>query len=406
MILGLSMLAGAAFREIGLSAASTRFGIEVVDRPSAIKLEWRQLEAAGVGTVFQRYDWVDAYARHVLPHEEARPAIVLGRLDGVPAFILPLAVSTVGPVRVASWIGGNHAGYNFGLWSPEGAAALAGMERAEVEGMLGGALNGADCAVLERMPRLHAGLGQPLAALSSTPSPTEGYSFSLCGGMPAVLARRDAASRRRRIAGKERRMGEFGAVETRTLRDFASANAALDFFAREKAQRLAEQGFANSFAAPGVMDFLRDLLVRSQHMREPVLEMAELSVGGRTRAVIGGGLHRGRANIYFTTFAKDEAAAYSPGQVLMFRHIEEAGRGGAEAYDLGVGYEDYKTHWCDVVHELNDAYVAFTPLGGATIAAIRFGQAMKDRVRRNQPLWRRLKSAQAYLSRVRFERNG
>ncbi|MGS1096538.1 GNAT family N-acetyltransferase (plasmid) [Aquamicrobium terrae] len=375
------------------------FEVERFDRPSDIEREWRRLESEGVTTVFQRYDWVDSYVTHVLPHLKARPAIVLGRLHGQPAFILPLAISKVGPARMATWIGGDHSGYNFGLWSMEAVAAMALLGRAEIERMLGRALGDADCAVLARTPKSHDGVAQPLAGLPSRPSSTEGYSFDLAGGFDAVLKKTDGSRRRKSIRKQERKMGEFGVLRYATLRDPARAGAALDFFFEHKGQRLAEQGKADSFAEPGVQDFFHELLDRSMAMEEPILEMMELSVDGTMRAVKGSGIHRGRVNAYFSTYASDELVSYGPGRALLFRHVEECCERGLSAFDLGVGYEEYKTHWCDIIHELDDIYAAFTPLGSATIAAIRSAEAVKHLMRRNKVLWQYLKRARAFLSR-------
>jgi CelD/BcsL family acetyltransferase involved in cellulose biosynthesis len=63
-----------------------------------------------------------------------------------------------------------------------------------------------------------------------------------------------------------------------------------------------------------------------------------------------------------------------------------------------VGYEEYKTHWCDIIHELDDIYVAFTGLGSATIRAVHYGEQVKNVMRRNRSLWRYLRLAKAYLS--------
>jgi CelD/BcsL family acetyltransferase involved in cellulose biosynthesis len=249
------------------------------------------------------------------------------------------------------------------------------------------------------MPKRHDGVDQPLAALMHSPSPTEGYSFSLADGFGPVLERSTRSACRRKLKTKQRRMSEAGVLECGTLRDPVRAEAALDFFAREKGLRLTEQGRPNSFAAPGVMDFFRELLRRSRHMPEPLLELAELSVGGKTRAVAGSALYRGRMNVYFITFARDELAAHSPGQLLTHRHVEECCERGMTAYDLGVGREDFKSRWCDVVHELQDSYLPLSPLGTATVAAIRLCRVTMDRARQSPALWRHLKSAKDTLSR-------
>jgi CelD/BcsL family acetyltransferase involved in cellulose biosynthesis len=379
--------------------ATSPFTVETYADPSSIEALWRRFESTGISTIFQRYDWVEAYIRNVLPHEKVRPAIVLGRLDGNPAFVLPLAVAKKGPVRVASWIGGRHSSYNFGLWSPEAATAMGRLQRAEVEKMLAHALGDADCAVLARTPKVHDGVAQPLARLTGNPSSTEGYSFDLDGGFEAILKRTDGAGRRRRVRTKERRMADVGPTHYGKAADITQARAALEFFFEQKALRLAEQGKSNSFTEAGVQDFYRDLLARSQTMHEPLLEMTHLCVDGKLRAVRGAGIHQSRLNGYFMTFARDDVVTHSPGHVLLFRHIEECCERGLSAYDLGIGYEEYKTHWCNVIHQLDDLYAPFTPLGSATIATIRAGHLVKTRMRRHKALWQRLKMAQAYLSR-------
>ena len=252
-----------AFAGAEPDAIARRLTVERHADARAIEAQWRLLEATGIGTVFQRFDWVDAYVRHVAPHEGLEPAFVLGCLDGRPAFVLPLGIARQGSLRVARWLGGSHSGYNFGLWSREAADAVARLGRGALERMLKEALPGVDGAVLVRMPHAHDGVAQPLAALSTLPSAVQGYSVSLEGGMDAVIARTNGGARRRRARSKERKMAEIGAVAHGVIRDPAAVAEALDFFAEQKALRLAEQGLPNVFGAPGVMDFLNDLAVRS-----------------------------------------------------------------------------------------------------------------------------------------------
>lgn len=393
------MRASAAVKTDQKRSMSARFEVQAFDMPSLIEREWRHLETTGCGTVFQRYDWVDAYVRHVLPHENARASILLGRLDGEPAFILPLAISKNGPLRIAKWIGGKHSSYNFGLWSQQGAARMRNLSRPIIERILGNALANVDCALLGQMPRCFDNVTQPLGALSAISSATEGYAFALAGDFDTLLQSRDGRGRRKRVKAKERKMGMAGEVRYQMLQNPAQQHVALDFFFAQKALRLAEQGKPNSFAEPGITDFFHNLIDRSLGMDEPLLEIATLSVGGATRAVTGSGIYRGHMNSYFTAFALDELAQHSPGNVLTFRHIEHSCERGMTVYDLGIGYEDYKTHWCDIIHELHDAYAAFTPFGSVAVSAMRLGEAVKDRIRRNKQLWKNLKTVKDFVSR-------
>ncbi len=363
----------------GAPAPAAALTLERHDTISAIEAEWRHLEATGVGTLFQRFDWVDAWLTHVAPHAGLSPSLLLGRLDGAPAFALPLGIRASAGVKIVEFLGGTHAGYNFGLWSVEGAAHVAALPRATLTRLLGEAL-AADCAVLRRVPAAHDGMPQPLAALSALPSPVSGYSASLEGGMEGLLARSSGGARRRRANQKERRLCEMGVLQ---LGPTTAADAALDFFAEHKAQRLTEQGLHNVFAEPGTMDFLRELARRSAATAEPLLEMSTLDVDGRTRAVIGSGFHRGRAALQILTYAHDETLPHSPGQLLMYRHIEHCADAGCATFDFGIGSEGYKDAWSDTVHPLFDHHVAFTARGALAIAAMRFAEGAKARLRGN-----------------------
>lgn len=367
-------------RSEGAGASAAKLEITLHRHASAIESEWRHLDESGIGTLFQRYDWCAAWLETIGRAEEVRPAILLGRLDGRPAFVLPLCEQRLGPARLAEWIGGSHSGYNFGLWSVEGAAHLRAMPCDVLVRRLGEAL-GVDALALRRVPLSCDGHAQPLAALGSGPSAVSGYSVSLDGGMEALLARTGGGSRRRRANQKERRMRDLGAVEIGVLPHGESTDAALGFFAAQKALRLAEQGLQNPFADEGAMDFLHELARRSVGAGEPVLSLSHLSLDGRTRAIIGSGTHRGRVYLQILTFVHDETLPHSPGQVLLYRQIEASCAEGRATYDFGIGQEGYKDSWSDAVHELRDHHAAFTALGSFTTAAMRFGDRARAGVR-------------------------
>src|SRR5690606_1410129 len=121
-----------AFTSLGSADVARNLAVEGHATASATETEWRLLEATGIGTVFQRFDWVDSYARAVPPHERPGPACRLGRRAGHPAFVLPRGTERIGPLRTARWLGGSHSGSNFGLWSREAADTLPRRGRAGI----------------------------------------------------------------------------------------------------------------------------------------------------------------------------------------------------------------------------------------------------------------------------------
>ena len=285
---------------------------------------------------------------------------------------------------VANWLGGSHAGYNFGLWSEEGAAAVSAMGHRSFQRALGAALPDADAAILRQIPFEHDGMAQPLTMLPRLASAVMGYSVSLEGGMDGVIARSGGGARRRRARSKERRMADIAPVSQRILTDHAEIDAALAFFAREKALRLAEQGLPDVFAQPGVMDFFSALAHRSVGSAEPLLQLSLYEVGGIPRAIIGSGIDRGRVNLYILTYSRDDMTPHSPGQVLMYKHIEETAAAGATVFDFGVGQELYKDSWADAKIPLFDAYLSFTTRGAAIAATARLQDAAKNALRDNE----------------------
>src|SRR3954452_16195276 len=71
-----------------------------------IEHAWRDLELTARRTVFQSFDWLAKYQRHVGAPRGICPAIVTGRAaDGRLALILPLAIERRGFLRRLSWLG-------------------------------------------------------------------------------------------------------------------------------------------------------------------------------------------------------------------------------------------------------------------------------------------------------------
>jgi len=78
-----------------------------------VRDEWQALELHADRTVFQSFDWLAAWQRHIGARSGTLPAIVLGReADGQLLFILQLAVETRGLTRRLTWLGWQLCDYN------------------------------------------------------------------------------------------------------------------------------------------------------------------------------------------------------------------------------------------------------------------------------------------------------
>ena len=80
---------------------------------AAIEHDWRAFEAQADCTVFQSFDWLATWQRHIGVRNGVRPAIVVGRdACGAILFLLPLSVRPRGFARELAWLGCELCDYN------------------------------------------------------------------------------------------------------------------------------------------------------------------------------------------------------------------------------------------------------------------------------------------------------
>ncbi len=93
--------------------------LAVYEDLSAIEQDWRAFEPHADCTVFQSFDWLASWQRHIGVRNGVRPAIVVGR-DGAGAilFLLPLSVRSAGFARELAWLGSELCDYNAPLLAP------------------------------------------------------------------------------------------------------------------------------------------------------------------------------------------------------------------------------------------------------------------------------------------------
>ena len=82
--------------------------VTVHDDLATIERDWRDFEQRADGTVFQSFDWLSTWQRHVGSLGGVVPAIVAGRdASGGLLFLLPLAVERRRFTRWLTWLGGD-----------------------------------------------------------------------------------------------------------------------------------------------------------------------------------------------------------------------------------------------------------------------------------------------------------
>jgi CelD/BcsL family acetyltransferase involved in cellulose biosynthesis len=93
--------------------SSSGLSLRVHSDLDEVREQWKAFEQQADRTVFQSFDWLAAWQRHIGARRGTVPAIVLGRdADGQLLFILQLAIETHGLTRRLTWLGSQLCDYN------------------------------------------------------------------------------------------------------------------------------------------------------------------------------------------------------------------------------------------------------------------------------------------------------
>jgi CelD/BcsL family acetyltransferase involved in cellulose biosynthesis len=163
---------------------------------------------------------------------------------------------------------------------------------------------------------------------------------------------------------------------------------------------LAAQGIDNVFARPGTRQFMAELLRRSRLRAEPLYELSAYAHPEQgALATIGFGIFRRRVTLCTASLTDHALAQHSPGEILIYRAIEQFCADGRSHFDMGIGEERYKSSWADVTIDLHDAFVPVTMAGHAMVAVERLKRTLKRQIRSNPTAW-------ALVKRLRALRGG
>ncbi|WP_029356100.1 GNAT family N-acetyltransferase [Bosea sp. 117] len=348
---------------------------------------WRQLESEGLLTPYQHLDFVETWWREIGQKDNQRLLIAVGRgaLDE-PTFLWPLRERRVGPLVLAEPLGGKHASYHFGPWSPrvlaEGPAAISA-----AVAQFAAAAPHVDALILPRQVAEWRGHANPMVALSSSPSVSNAYRTRLEADPDAHMRRVMSHDARKQVRSKTRKFEALPGFRVVRASEPGEVDRLLDAFMRQKAERFAELGIANPFTVPGTLDFFRLLANETRDEPSFSFELLGLEAGGEVQAVMGGIGDGRRFSAMINSFAVEPHGRLTPGYVITGLLIADLCRRGYEAFDLGVGEARYKSQFCDETETLVDVRIPLTAAGRAYSRASQEVQRLKRTVKHTPALW-------------------
>lgn len=355
----------------------------------SLEAAWRQFETTAVCHVFQTYEVLSAWCRHVAPKENIEPVFVTGTgEDGRLLYLLPLGTRRKLASRTAEWLGGDQADYHGGLFDEAYLRHLAG-DRSAFDAFMTGfveAIGGADVLHFAKMPTDLRGTANPFLQLRTYPNANGAHATRLEPDWNTYYESKRGKGWRRTDRSKERQLSEHGELSFVIAEDRATADAILDAIFAQKREGLARIGVDDMFAPPGVADFYRQLAHGSVDP-DSVVQLSALYCGDRIAAANFGLVFADTYYYVLHSYDLDTFARYSPGRQLMYRLMQWSFDKELALFDFTIGDEGYKDNWCEVPIELVDSAVALTSAGAATSGAFRLWQRTKRGIKQNDRLW-------------------
>jgi CelD/BcsL family acetyltransferase involved in cellulose biosynthesis len=169
----------------------------------------------------------------------------------------------------------------------------------------------------------------------------------------------------------------------------AEAETVLDAFFRQKAQRLDALGITNPFALPRTQRFLREAARSGLARGTPALEIWALWAGDRVAAAFGGCSDGHRLSGTFISFEPDPVMMRSsPGELLVRDLVRASCKRGLTIFDLGIGDEGYKRHYCPQVEPRIETVLAVTLAGQIALPVLDGIRGLKNYVKTDPRLLR------------------
>jgi len=374
-----------------------------------VERDWRAFEAGAELTVFQTFDWLSTWQRHIGRLTGVCPAIVVARDASGILFILPLATHDRTFYRELTWLGSELCDYNAPLLASDFAQRCEGVDFVDLWAQIASHLQGDarhrfDAVRFTNMPAMVGGQANPMLALGVVPHPSGAYATRLGDDWDSFYAAKRSSTTRRRDRTKRKRLGEFGEVRMVNPERVHDILAALDVLMQQKTRQFARMGVADLFAKPGYADFYRALA--RDPLTRPLVHVSCLNVGPTPAAVNLGLTWRGCYYHLLASYDDGERARFGPGAAHLHDLLKLAIERGLKVFDFTVGDEPYKRDWSDSEIALYDHVAAARWRGALIVLPLILSLRLKRWIKQTPAAWRMFTAVRARLGALTGGRDG
>jgi CelD/BcsL family acetyltransferase involved in cellulose biosynthesis len=369
---------------------------------SSIEQDWRAFERHADCTVFQSFDWLAAWQRHIGLRNGVTPAIVIGRdVAGNVLFIFPLSMRSNGFARELAWLGSDLCDYN----APLVAANLSEwIDRARFVTLWQSIMQclqdhprlRSDYVNLTKMPERVGAQPNPMLHLRVTINPNGAYLTHLAGDWDAFYAAKRSAATRRRDRTKRKRLSLSGKVQLINPKSDNDVVSTLDTLMKQKARSFARMGISNLFAKPGYAKFYHALA--TDPATKNLVHLSTLNVGSTVAAANFGLTYRDCYYHLLASYDDGEISRFGPGAAHLHDLMQFAIERGYRIFDFTIGDERYKRDWCDTELKLYDYVSPMNWRGALFVVPMLATSRLKVWIKQTPIVWSAFRAARAFIA--------
>jgi CelD/BcsL family acetyltransferase involved in cellulose biosynthesis len=362
--------------------------LKVYDDLSAAEAVWRYVERSADCTVFQCYDWISTWQRHIGERNGLKPAIVVAYEGDRVLMLLPLAIRRSGLLRRLTWLGGEFCDYGAPLLAADFSSRVTRPGFLLIWQQITAFLQQDrkfrhDVVALEKMPETVGAQPNPFCWLKVQLNPSGAYLTQLTGSWEEFYAAKRSSATRRRDRSKRTRLAQHGEIRFVTAQDGDNVARTLRTLFDQKSRAFARMGVPNIFEPPGHSAFLLDLAShpKSRH----IAHVSRLDVGVTPAAANLGLVFHGRYYHLLASRDDSDLSRFAPGITHLHGLLQHAIENGCREFDFTIGDERYKQDWCETETKLYD-YVAAANVRGWPMAATGIAIGRTKRFIKQSPL--------------------
>lgn len=307
---------------------------------------------------FQCSDILQLLCNTLIAARGAEPFfIAILAADDTPLALIPLSIERQNQTRILRFLDGGFSDYNAPVLYPAARDWDESVVRVIWQAILQ-LLPRFDIALLEKMPDRVLDFPNPFIALRTARHLASGHAISLRGTIEEL---RRKLPHRENSRYQVRRLNKLGTLSFQVAETHERYEVLLEALMRQKSHRYLQTRGVDGLDRPGYRAYLQD----AKRLLAPAgpVRLCALALDDKILATSWGYIVDSRFYYLMLSFEGDEWRTYSLGRLMLNSLCEWCLSQGLSALDCGVGDEEFKLEYCDVLTSLYDAEISTSVKG-------------------------------------------